>query len=111
MFDLEYNLTTGGGVFSTAPRLPKTPQEGEIMAKHELPPIGVRVQPRTYTDTANIGQSACARIRLDIAKAELAKSSARLLSTEYEPLITLPMWSRMHKTARAEYDLAKGVLS
>jgi hypothetical protein len=49
MLDLEYNLTTGGGVLSTAPRLPNTPQEGEKMAKYELPSIGTRVQPSRLT--------------------------------------------------------------
>jgi uncharacterized protein (DUF849 family) len=49
MFDLEYNLTTGGGVSSTAPRLPKTPQEGEKMAKHELNQFCTRVQPSRLT--------------------------------------------------------------
>ncbi|WP_386681876.1 hypothetical protein [Loktanella sp. R86503] len=67
-------------------------------------------QVRLYPDTYNIGQSECARIRLRIAREGLERSSARLLSTEYEPPITLPMWARMHRADRADYDRAMTVL-
>jgi hypothetical protein len=74
--------------------------------------IGTRgaTQVRVYPDTFNLGQTDCARIRLRIAREGLERSSARLLSTEYEPPITLPMWSRMHRADRADYDRAMTVL-
>ena len=67
-------------------------------------------QVRLYPDMFNIGQAECARIHLRIAEDGLRRASARLLSTEYEPPITMPMWCRMFARDRADYDRARAVL-
>lgn len=67
-------------------------------------------QVRLFRDDFRIGQEACARIRLQIATDGLHKASSRLLSTDYEPGDTIPMWARIYADNRADYDRALSVL-
>ena len=73
---------------------------------HQTHPAQVPV----LEDSFGIGQASVARIQLEIATSGLQGASERLLSTEYEPEITLPMWRRIFQHHRTSYDTALAVL-
>jgi hypothetical protein len=103
MLDLEYNLTTGGGVTSTAPRLPNTPQEGEKMAKHELPSIGTRVQPSRLTTLPHPTPVEYRNAITDAIAADDANPDTPLIPNHIYPLIRAAF-----EAANRDFDLRSG---
>ena len=63
-----------------------------------------------YPDAYGIGQRSIARINIDVARKGLAEADSYLLSTSYQPEQTLPMWVRIYRADRADYDRALAVL-